>query len=241
MPIRVYLTIDDAPSQEFPLKLRLLEQHNIPAVWFCQGNHIATYPKSVIDAIKKGYVIGNHSYSHPSFADISIEQGFAEISSTDDIITKLYEHIGIERNHRYFRFPYGNKGDSQHDHDTSKSQKRDILQNYLRGQGYSAPPFQHVGFPKQFANHVDWYWTFDTNDWMPFFPELRSEEFKTPELVIASVHKWLIRNSSEQAIEVKPHIILMHDLSGQIAYQLFKDLVEVMLLHDVVFCDVNDL
>ena len=49
-----------------------------------------------------GHEIGNHSYSHPDFKKITIEEGLAEIEKTQQIIYKTILHYP-----RVFRFPYG--------------------------------------------------------------------------------------------------------------------------------------
>src|SRR5262245_50027868 len=105
-----YLTIDDSPTKDFIPKLEYLITKRIPAVWFCEGARLEQYPDSVIIAIKAGYIIGNHSYSHPSFSTISLETAFAEIDRTHRIIEDLYARAGVKRPAKFFRFPYGDKG-----------------------------------------------------------------------------------------------------------------------------------
>ena len=54
-------------------------------------------------------VVGNHSYSHPDFAEISYEEGISEIEKCDTLLDDIYEKAGAGRKYRPFRFPYGNK------------------------------------------------------------------------------------------------------------------------------------
>ena len=81
-----YLTIDDSPSADFMNKLEFLDAHDIKAVWFSQGDNMERRPNMVIQAIQRGHIIGNHAYSHPHFSDLTIDQCFVEIRSTDTII-----------------------------------------------------------------------------------------------------------------------------------------------------------
>ena len=37
---KAYLTIDDAPSENFEEKVEFLEGKNIPAIFFCEGRYI---------------------------------------------------------------------------------------------------------------------------------------------------------------------------------------------------------
>src|SRR5689334_572664 len=98
-----YLTIDDSPSLDFMNKLDFLDAHDIRAIWFCQGNYMEQRPQMIIDALLRGHIIGNHSYSHPHFSDISLDQAFAEIRATDAVLDELYQRSGTERRHRLFR------------------------------------------------------------------------------------------------------------------------------------------
>src|SRR3990172_9835105 len=98
-----YLTIDDAPSPDFLNKLDFLDAKGITAVWFCQGNYMEQRPHMTIEAIRRGHIIGNHSYSHPHFTDLSLDQARAEIRSTDSILDELYHRAGVARRHRFFR------------------------------------------------------------------------------------------------------------------------------------------
>jgi peptidoglycan-N-acetylglucosamine deacetylase len=159
VPKIAYLTIDDAPSQDFPGKLDFLDSKGIRAVWFCQGNYMEQRPEMVIEAIRRRHVIGNHSYSHPHFSSLALDQCYAEIRATDAVMNDLYVQSGVERPARYFRFPYGDKGEQHHA----------AVQRYLRNLGYSQPAFADITYAYYreggYLDDVDWYWTFDTHDW----------------------------------------------------------------------------
>ena len=114
MPKQIYLTIDDSPSTNFRSNLDFLIAHEIPAVFFCIGNLMQKYWEDIIYAIEKGYLIGNHSYNHPHFSDLSLDQAKKEIYKTDKLIHKAYTEAGVEYYDRLFRFPYGDKGDGKY-------------------------------------------------------------------------------------------------------------------------------
>ena len=62
--------------------------------------------------------IGNHSFSHPYFSELSFEECTEQILRTEDILNRIYAPIaseGIERPHKLFRFPYGDKGGEHKD------------------------------------------------------------------------------------------------------------------------------
>jgi len=105
--IKGYLTIDDAPSKEFKQKIDFLISKRIPAILFCEGRFLKKRSKLAIYAIKNGFIIGNHSYDHPRFPKLSLEQCKKQIIKTDKIIEKIYEKAKIKRPFKVFRFPYG--------------------------------------------------------------------------------------------------------------------------------------
>ena len=105
-----YLTIDDAPSNNFDMILKYLLKNKIPAIFFCEGRKIIKRPENIIKAIKDGFIIGNHSYDHPNFSEISIEEAESQITDTDKLIESIYVESGIERPIKVFRFPFMNIG-----------------------------------------------------------------------------------------------------------------------------------
>lgn len=239
MPHDAYLTIDDAPSADFMDKLALLDRHGIPAVWFCQGNYMEQRPDMVIEAIRRGYVIGNHSYSHPSFEAISLDQGFAEIRATDAIIDELHARAGIPRRQRYFRFPYGNKGysDSSQANGEDGQRKRQALQAYLRRLGYTAPAFSDLSpaYTEKLRRDVDWFWTYDSRDWQTRYPDAPPPNFGTHEQVVAALDDWKPQGTSSQGAE----LILVHDFPG-VTHPLFGKLITRLLDKDFQFKAVTD-
>jgi peptidoglycan/xylan/chitin deacetylase (PgdA/CDA1 family) len=240
MPHDAYLTIDDAPSVDFLDKLNLLDRHGIPAVWFCQGNFMEQRPEMVIEAIRRGYIIGNHSYSHPSFETISTDQGFAEIRATDAIIDELHARAGIARRRRYFRFPYGNKG---HDGDPAQTgsedgqHKRQAYQEYLRKLGYTPPAFSDIThrFFNTLLREVDWFWTYDSRDWEVNHPEFPPTNFHTHEQVVAALDDW----KPDDAPAGSADMILVHDFPGA-THALFGKLITRLLEKGFRFKAVSD-
>lgn len=107
----VYLTIDDCPSQHFIEKVNFLLDKDIPAVLFCQGDLLQHHKDVVRYAIRKGFVIGNHSTTHTHFSVLSLQSCLKEISETHELIEALYLQEGMTFHPKLFRFPYGDCGD----------------------------------------------------------------------------------------------------------------------------------
>ncbi len=170
---KAYLTIDDSPSAHMEQKIAFLFNKGIPAIFFCEGRKIEKRPEAVINAIQKGFIIGNHSYNHPQFSAITLEEAYEEISQTDALIEEIYRRANVARPAKYFRFPYGDKGGLVGDYPIAKygeegAKRKEAIQQYLRDLGYTQPTFgitttyfREAGL----LDEVDWYWTFDTFDW----------------------------------------------------------------------------
>jgi peptidoglycan/xylan/chitin deacetylase (PgdA/CDA1 family) len=139
VPIKgVLLTIDDGPAmhnrkkdlrmqeeekyfdiQEGMEILRMfftqLSKNNYPAIFFWVGKRLdialrnAAYRKLIIQLIRSGFTIGNHSYSHKPFSTLSIKKIMEEIDQTDSLIEKAYEMAGVQRKLKLLRFPYGDR------------------------------------------------------------------------------------------------------------------------------------
>lgn len=109
---QVYLTIDDGPGHYMQGILDKLDKSKGKVTFFIVGQHYNGNSRGhalLVEAIQKGHLIGNHSFSHPNFHNLSQETAKSEIQRTDEIIEKVYADSGIERNPntKLFRFPYG--------------------------------------------------------------------------------------------------------------------------------------
>lgn len=62
---RVWLTIDDGPSDDTPALLDLLDAHGAKATFFLVGERAAARPGLVREIAARGHGIGNHSHAHP--------------------------------------------------------------------------------------------------------------------------------------------------------------------------------
>jgi mannan endo-1,4-beta-mannosidase len=171
-----YLTIDDGPSLSMLRKTDFLRAHGIPAVLFCTGRALDRFPDYAITAIQQGFVIGNHSYDHPFFSDLTPEQACEQIRRTDAIIDALYARAGVPRPAKFFRFPYGDKGALTHTDafatpSAEGATRKAAIQKFLRGLGYTRPQFPGVTYDywrNVLAADVDWYWTYDVMEWSIF-------------------------------------------------------------------------
>lgn len=97
------LTFDDGPHAGVtPQVLDILDTHNVRATFFVLGSHVAGNEMLLRREHKSGHEIGNHSWSHPYFTRIPLEQVHAEVASTQTAIMEA----GVPAP-RLFRPPYG--------------------------------------------------------------------------------------------------------------------------------------
>jgi peptidoglycan-N-acetylglucosamine deacetylase len=215
----IYLTIDDAPSADCFNKLDYLDKHNIKAVWFAEGKRMEEYPHAAIEILKRGHIVGNHAVTHPRFSEIPLEQAYDEISTADAILDGIYRQAGVERRHRFFRFPYGDKGDylrgtARQTRSTEGVTRHAAIQAYLRKLRYVQPAFSDITYKFYrelgLADDVDWFWTYDTFDWGPYFDHAHNT-VDTVEKVLARLDEhepedWRGLNDPRSA-----DIVLIHD------------------------------
>ncbi len=100
----IALTFDDGPHPEItPLILKLLEDYNVMATFFCTGKNATQHPHILTEIINRGHIIGNHSYGHSKFFDLfSSSKMHREINDTTIELSKI-----TKKSPRFFRPPYG--------------------------------------------------------------------------------------------------------------------------------------
>lgn len=100
----VALTFDDgSDGTNFNRIVSILDKHNIKATFFLTGSGAETHPGPVQDVFDAGHDIGNHSYNHPDFTDISTTSMQDQLARTETIISNI---TGVSTK-PFFRAPYG--------------------------------------------------------------------------------------------------------------------------------------
>ena len=74
----------------------------------CEG--MDTLPDPIVRAIEKGFVIGNHTYTHRRASELSFEDVVVEIEKTEKMIDDMYQKAGRARTHKLLRFPHIDRG-----------------------------------------------------------------------------------------------------------------------------------
>jgi len=142
---KVAITIDDVPNTKkfekdnFQTKLlNQLDTLNIPVTIFINEGMI--YKTAAVSKnfnllnqwIKRDYsTLGNHTFSHSRYSDVSYEHFTADIEKGEVITRELSKRY--EKELKYFRFTYNDLG--------KDSLQQNQIKNYLAKKEYTSAPF----------------------------------------------------------------------------------------------------
>jgi peptidoglycan/xylan/chitin deacetylase (PgdA/CDA1 family) len=102
----VALALDDAPSPSTRALLDQLHARGHRGILFVIGQKVDIPSPVLIDAVRRGFGLGNHSFSHPRFSSVDMATAEDEIVRTERVIDGVYEEAGVPRWAKWFRFPY---------------------------------------------------------------------------------------------------------------------------------------
>jgi len=145
---RIAITFDDLPyvavdKQDLPRAqrgtreiLRVLQGHRAPAVAFVNEGTLLVVGE--VDAriallqqwVTAGMILGNHTYSHPDFNMVTVEQFQDEIIKGEVVTRRLMQ--SHQPYQLYFRHPYTHTGDTQ--------AKKEAIERFLAERGYKVTP-----------------------------------------------------------------------------------------------------
>jgi peptidoglycan-N-acetylglucosamine deacetylase len=102
-PYKVALSFDDGPDPEFtPKILDILKEKKAPATFFVIGSSANDSLGIIRREFAEGHEIGNHTYTHPHWDDISRTQIDVELNVTERLLNST---LGVKT--LLFRPPYG--------------------------------------------------------------------------------------------------------------------------------------
>ncbi len=108
-PKDILLTFDDGPDPKYtPLIIDILKKENVPAAFFMLGENIESNIPLVKQMYDDGYEIGNHTFTHPNLADVSMERAKLEINGTRRLIEIVTGHSTV-----MFRPPFNADAEPQ--------------------------------------------------------------------------------------------------------------------------------
>lgn len=226
--IEAILTIDDIASKNTRALVDYLCEKKIKTVMFAWGSLVEANYENAIYALKKGMIVGNHSYSHPQFSELSFEEAVSEIEKNEEVLNRLYSDAGVERKYKLFRFPYGDKGGNN----------KDALQNYLKENGFTKPDDSKITFDwydeNGFRSDVDTYWTFDFAEW-----QIRKGSGFGKDDVISRIDEFIKGSTATPDLEKSQQLLLIHahDETEELVPEYYKTFIEYAIQKGVHFID----
>ncbi|MCH4823173.1 polysaccharide deacetylase family protein [Gramella lutea] len=99
----VALSFDDGPVENTLKILDILDKHNAKAAFFCIGKNIQKHPEIFREIIKRGHIVGNHTFSHTrKMGMLSSKRIIEEINKCNEVAEKIG---GVQM--KFFRPPFG--------------------------------------------------------------------------------------------------------------------------------------
>ena len=220
------LTIDDFSSKNTPAIVDYLKEKGIKIIFFAEGRKVEWYYEEAKYALKNGMLVGNHTYSHPAFSSLTLEEAIAEIEKCEEVLNKLYADCGVERVWHPFRFPFGDKGGAN----------KEALQKYLMEKGFHKVDDTKLDYSwwKDFGldKDIDTFWSFDFGEYM-----IRPGSGFTKESVWERMHDKNQKSGAVLFAEDNHHIILLHahDETEELVPEYYKQFIDHLLENGMVF------
>lgn len=226
--ITALLTVDDIASRNTPAMVDYLNQKGIKAIFFATGQYVERFYDEALYALKNGMLVGNHSYSHPAFSTLTVEEGIKEIDQCEAVLDRLYRDAGVERRYRPFRFPYGDKGGDNHD----------AFQRYLREKRFDKVDDTPLPYDwwKRFRMNtdIDTFWTYDFEEY-----RLHLEPFVTEDYVWDKMHDPNPERGEGLLVSGHRHILLLHahDETEALMSEYYRRFIDHLLENGVTFVE----
>ena len=100
---KIAFTMDCGSHNRYvPRILDILDQYNVKITFFVTGKFAAANPDLVREMSARGHEIGNHSWNHPNFDDLSKAEIYSELTRTSDLLESI-----TGKPVTLFRPPYG--------------------------------------------------------------------------------------------------------------------------------------
>ena len=220
------LTIDDVPSKNTPAIVDYLLEKGIRAILFAQGDKIEQYYEEAIYALRRGMIVGNHSYAHRAFSSMTAEAGIEDIERCEALLDRLYRDAGVERLLRPFRFPYGDKG----------GRNKAELQEYLARRGFDKVDDTRLPYAWWRENglhtDIDTFWTFDFEEY-----RLQYDRTFSYEAIREKMHSCSPKTGAALYGAGNRHILLLHahDETDAILPGYYRRFLDDLLENGVVF------
>lgn len=133
---KVFLTFDDGPTEDITYWiLDTLDKYDAKATFFCLGKNVEQHPKPYKEIVRRGHVVGNHSYSHMKGWGQSVGRYIEDVDLANHLVGS-----------NLFRPPYGR---------ITISQARRVSERYnIIMWDVLSTDYSNMVSPKQCVNNV---------------------------------------------------------------------------------------
>lgn len=223
---KAYLTIDDISSELTKDFIDYVVGKGITPIMFAVGENLEKYFEEAVYALRKGAIVGNHTYSHRGFSQISFEECTEEIQKCEVLLNKVYEAAGMERKYKIFRFPYGDRG----------NETGERIQTYLKENNFCRIDDSAIYF--------DWYKEYKLNEGMDIFWTFDFEEYQLSwdngynyESIKQKINDKNPDNGGALLEEGSMHIVLIHDIPdcNRVMPDYYKTILDYVISLGVEF------
>ena len=85
--------------------LDILDQYGVRTTFFMQGEWVQQYPEATQEIANRGHELGNHSWTHFNFSEMTAEEVTKELEDTEALVKELTG----QTTKPYFRPPFGSR------------------------------------------------------------------------------------------------------------------------------------
>jgi len=94
----IYLTFDDGPIPEITdWVLKILEEFDVKATFFCVGDNIKKYPKVLQNILNKNHSVGNHTFNHLNGWKTNKVRYIDNVNQSEEIFRSTVENRNVEK------------------------------------------------------------------------------------------------------------------------------------------------
>ena len=251
---QVYLNIDDAVSENFAFKTDILKKHHIPVIFFCRGDRLDSGEDRIDNAakaIRDGFVLGNHLYSHTRVTTLDFDTVKEELLKTERLLDKAYKKAGVERRYKFMRFPYIDRGCGAFPADKSKMSDRHIremreamgliqitsplpegdekliahkekIQELLKAEGFTNPDFGKVTY--SWFKDTEFYTGRDVNFTMATGDSNLLPKYRHKGVTMEDLFRDMDKNFARDPASAE--VVVMHDYDQEGMPKVFETIIE---------------
>ncbi len=102
--VNLSFDVQGDPAQLMKI-LDILDQYGVRTTFFMQGEWMEQYPEATQEIARRGHELGNHSWTHLNFSEMTAEEVAKELNDTE----ALAQELTGQTTKPYFRPPFGSR------------------------------------------------------------------------------------------------------------------------------------